>query len=563
MVNTESFYGGAIYALEPNYGNPFLEGAAELTHGYAVDPRTANQLKEVSSKLNTGMLHAEVQGTDPAIMDSIPKDHFKEINRLAKLTGTKMSFHAPMIDPTGITQQGFDQAQHEMAKKELWNAVKRSHDLDPEGNVNVTMHASTTGFPGAEQTIKTDKGIEKKSMMVIDSEGHVGQIKAEERYLETGGRKEALTPEQELGRKMHEIWDRQMGSLSFSATRAAQEIGRTEENIEQFKKEHPELGEGEGSETIGKIYAQTSLKDAYSSVKTLFDQAYKYTEGKDKEKLNEYRDWLSKRDFEKIAKDPEKLGEFQKIVEKGVTTLNSLESPTTHVPIRKFAIEKSAETTAELALKSYKKFGDTAPIISIENHPSQMALLTSGGDLRDVVKKAREKFVEKATKDGMSNSEAKEQSEKLIGATWDVGHINQMRKYGYDKSDIIKETKKIAPYVKHVHLSDNFGYENVELPMGMGNVPIKEVRKELKEKGFKGKEVVESAAWSQHFSEGGKLHQMNPYYNVGGGYFAGYGNINPSYHHRLFGAGFMADLPSELGGEGQLSNRGPSGTPLS
>ena len=90
-----------------------------------------------------------------------------------------------------------------------------------------------------------------------------------------------------------------------------------------------------------------------------------------------------------------------------------------------------------------------------------------------------QKFVEKAKASGMSESDAKKQAQKIIGATWDVGHTNMLRKYGYDKADLIKQAEIIAPYVKKVHLSDNFGLEHTELPMGMGNVPIKEIMEKL------------------------------------------------------------------------------------
>lgn len=82
----------------------------------------------------------------------------------------------------------------------------------------------------------------------------------------------------------------------------------------------------------------------------------------------------------------------------------------------------------------------------------------------------------------MSENEAKKQAEKFIGATWDVGHINMLRKFGYEEKDIIKEAEAVAPYIKHVHLSDNFGFEHTELPMGMGNVPLKEIMEKLGKK---------------------------------------------------------------------------------
>ena len=74
-----------------------------------------------------------------------------------------------------------------------------------------------------------------------------------------------------------------------------------------------------------------------------------------------------------------------------------------------------------------------------------------------------------------------------------------LRRYGYTEEEIIKETEKVAPLVKHVHLSDNFGFEHTELPMGMGNVPLKEMMEKLGEKGFDAKKIIEAGAWWQHF----------------------------------------------------------------
>ena len=155
----------------------------------------------------------------------------------------------------------------------------------------------------------------------------------------------------------------------------------------------------------------------------------------------------------------------------------------------------------------------------------------------------------------------------MIGATWDVGHINMMRKKGYSEKDVIKETKEIAPFVKHVHLSDNFGLDHTELPMGMGNVPLKPMVDEIKKQGFKGKEIIEAGNWWQFFStQGGgnpflpSLEGLNsPIYAMSegpgwantsymGAYFSGHGPVNTPIHHQTYGAGFQ-NMPVELGGE--------------
>ena len=74
-----------------------------------------------------------------------------------------------------------------------------------------------------------------------------------------------------------------------------------------------------------------------------------------------------------------------------------------------------------------------------------------------------------------------------------------IRKQGFDEKDVVKETEEIAKLVKHIHLSDNFGFEHTELPMGMGNVPIGEIMKKLGEKGYEAKKIIEAGNWWQHF----------------------------------------------------------------
>ena len=198
---------------------------------------------------------------------------------------------------------------------------------------------------------------------------------------------------------------------------------------------------------------------------------------------------------------------------------------------------------------------------SCNRKPPAGFALSTGNDIRDIVVASRQQFVNKAIADGMSENEAKKQAEKFIGATWDVGHINMLRKFGYEEKDIIKEAEAVAPYIKHVHLSDNFGFEHTELPMGMGNVPLKEIMEKLGEKGFNARKIIEASAWWQHFRSppfqevleavGSPLYSMNmaPYWNnapgLVQGYSSGYGQMLPQINYETFGAGFSR-LPTEL-----------------
>ena len=111
--------------------------------------------------------------------------------------------------------------------------------------------------------------------------------------------------------------------------------------------------------------------------------------------------------------------------------------------------------------------------------------------MRDLIKESRKKFVQKAVNDGMGKGEAERQAEKLIGATWDVSHINVLRKHGVEEKKILEETRKIIPYIKKVHLADNMGFADNHVAPGMGNVQIKENLKDIIKSGFKGKVIAE------------------------------------------------------------------------
>ncbi len=608
MPSTESFYGGAKYPLDPSYGNPVAYKTSFAELGTSVDARTANQIKEVSKHLNTGIKTIEVSGHSPEVFEAIPKEHLKELNRLAKLTGSDLTFHAPMIDPSGITQHGWDKIQQEAAAQQLWSAVERSHDLDPRGNIMVTMHASTAPVP-TETRVKEGKEEKVKSIVLVTPDGRITQIKEEEKFFPeagkfTPGKPREFIPKQAIIEENERFLTGQVEKLLYSLNitkRNLDEITSLKENVKQRIESQEKLsGEKIPEQIKEKMIAQTdeqiksylpqaslSTRAGYDQLKQMFDLVYKATEqgSTNRQKLDNFAKKIVSEDIHKLSssENPEDVKRFSELVQEGVSALGKLKDVQVLKPLRDFAIEKTAETTADLAFKGFKKFGETAPVISLENHPAQQSLLTTGQDLKEVIQAARKNFVRKAMKEkGLSEGEAKQQASKLIGATWDVGHINMLRRYGFDKSDIIKETEKVAPFVKHVHLSDNFGFEHTELPMGMGNVPMKQIMEKLGKEGFKGKKVAEALSWWQHFSEQGTQHaiiptmqamnspiygmQMGPAWNqytgVAGGYFSGYGAINPEIHHSLYGAGFSS-LPTELGGQVAGKDSRFSGTPMS
>jgi hypothetical protein len=247
-----------------------------------------------------------------------------------------------------------------------------------------------------------------------------------------------------------------------------------------------------------------------------------------------------------------------------------------YVPVEEFALDKAAKTVSNIAFKSFEQFKENAPLIALENWNPNIAFSRADG-MRSLIDKSREMFVEKAVESKkMSREKAEMMAEKLIGVTWDVAHINLMRKHGFTEKDIIEETEKIAPYVKHMHIVDNFGFNDSHLPIGMGNVPFKKIMEEMEKAGYSGKMISEAAGFVQHFKTSPHPYELEAlgspvYYSGGssfaenrgtfGGYFTGYGTFLPEQHFSMYGGGF-SNLPSELGGKVQGKQGNFSGAPM-
>jgi sugar phosphate isomerase/epimerase len=130
-------------------------------------------------------------------------------------------------------------------------------------------------------------------------------------------------------------------------------------------------------------------------------------------------------------------------------------------------------------------------------------------ELIKLVKGSRERMQQRLIQQGMKEEQAKRESNEHITATFDTGHMNMWRKYWKgDPNKTIEQNdkefdkwslKKMEDMVKsgiigHVHLDDNYGYQDEHLAPGEGNAPIREMVKKLKELGYKGELIVEPGA---------------------------------------------------------------------
>lgn len=170
-----------------------------------------------------------------------------------------------------------------------------------------------------------------------------------------------------------------------------------------------------------------------------------------------------------------------------------------------YGLDKSAETIGTLGVTAMKytdahrKDLDEPIYIAPENwRPEEYG--SHPDEIRNIVTKSREKMQEQLRGEGYSKEEAKEKSKEYIKATLDVGHFNLWRsKFKKlegetpDRRDkrfntwLLNETKKLADegLIGHIHLADNFGYDDEHLTPGEGNIPMKEFIKNMEKAGLK------------------------------------------------------------------------------
>lgn len=606
----ESVYQGGYDSFKPTYGDVFTGyrvAASEL--GVTTDPRSANQLAGLNQSLNQGAIPIEVGVLQPETFDQIPKQHFEEMKRMAKLTGAKISLHAPLIEASGMGEQGWTLSGQKLAEKQLTDAVIKSAALDDTGGMPITIHSA--GIPGAEYKL-TPEGKKVTKLVIVDREsGKPVQVLEEETlfypdakklkpaveklqtqlaqgeitkqqfrkmlpenpymriHLEKGQKK---SPERRLEIMNHSQWSNQVSQLIFNKERADEILLKNQAQIIDILPEYmnrtldvSKLDPVKQQAVRSLQNADEYLQDNQLHVEALFHKAYKYGSEEDKTKLKE----ISLQFQKDLDKDQSPFGQSRAVHDLLIGMKEKVQ-PQMFQPVEAFAVEKSSETFANVAFNAYDKLKDKAPTISIENmFPGMAFSLKQEGEnglpgMNELIIKSKEKFVDLAVKKGVSENTAKEQADRMIGMTLDVGHLNIAKKHGLKDEDLIKEVQAIAKHVKHVHLTDNFGYSDSHLPPGMGNVPFKEILQELEKQGFSGRKILETGGWFEHFKTspyalsleamGSPIYAMDmaPYWNqsigLQQGYSGGFGTMLPSTHYQTFGAGF-SQLPTELGGQ--------------
>jgi sugar phosphate isomerase/epimerase len=187
--------------------------------------------------------------------------------------------------------------------------------------------------------------------------------------------------------------------------------------------------------------------------------------------------------------------------------------------IQNVGLERSADGIARAGIYAWKKGKSIDPkdrkgelFVAPENIWPDTGYGSHPEELKNIVQQSRNKMVERLTAqeiDGQKNPDRDpsinpQQAVKLandhIRATFDIGHANIWRKYfkgdekqfndwmGKQIEDLNKEQ-----IIGHVHISDNFGFEDEHITPGQGNAPIGEFTQKMRDSGFEGKMIIEPA----------------------------------------------------------------------
>lgn len=175
------------------------------------------------------------------------------------------------------------------------------------------------------------------------------------------------------------------------------------------------------------------------------------------------------------------------------------------VTLEDYGLKKSAETIAAAGMNAmyvsnkHKKDLKDPIYIAPESFMPQM-YGSHPDEIRRIIVESRKEMSRVLQTKGYTEHDAQEKAKQHIKATLDTGHFNQWRKYWEAKPGenpdqaekrfekwYLNESEKLAKegIIGHIHLTDNFGYDDEHLTPGHGNAPIKEFMKIMEKHGIR------------------------------------------------------------------------------
>ncbi len=227
--------------------------------------------------------------------------------------------------------------------------------------------------------------------------------------------------------------------------------------------------------------------------------------------------------------------------EQATETMKYIESSNT------YAIKEAAGAYASAAIVAYQQTERLKKENKLEK-PIALALEnlfpehygSHPDELIHLIEVSRKKMVDVLQRDfKKSAQEAKKLAEDHITSTFDTGHLNMWRKYWKNDPKIslnqneeqfnvwlLEKVDEMAKkkIIGHVHIDDNYGYQDDHLAAGEGNTPVRDIIKVLKANGYNKEMIIEPGADfytdnGQGFTAVSKTwRDFNiPFYSPGGG----------------------------------------------
>lgn len=516
-----------------------LPGLSPSAIGISAPPMQ-DQLQALKAKIFQGAARVELGFTGAGkgslqrgatTPEMYGKDEREDIRQLAEMNKVKLSTHATVGLPplSGMTERGFDEASRERAVHEIERAIDFAADTTHGGAVVV----HTGEFPraiseeyGPEFAAYPEESKRAVIHLVDKRTGEITPIRKD---------KPVVLPDYKYDENGEPVaqYDKESGTFKVKE--------RTWDHFEKLKenwnKEHPDK-----KMTAGQMYINELLKSQEAQARgwsLYYSQDYENlieSQKKFETALEDYREIervvpddkkkLLKMQFksqypmipademmptefiEKQLRDIEHRLRFIREgsashMQQAETTRMQRESM---IPIVDYAIDKTADTVARAGIfamrkqEKMKKEGrlDQPLFVAPENiFPEQYG--AHPDELKRIVLKSREAMSKKLAP-AYGEKKAQEMAREHIKATFDVGHAYTWRKYFEgDPSKSIEENdrmfnnwllKKVdelnkAGIIGHVHVSDNFGWEDEHVTPGEGHAPIKDFIEKMKKAGIK------------------------------------------------------------------------------
>ena len=469
--------------------------------------------------------------------EMIPKWQREAIRDLAKINDLKISTHATVAigSLAGLSQGGFSEEEREKALNEIKRAVEFAADTTQGGAIVVHLGEfprsiyekfHKEGFTGYEEEEKraTVNLVDQRTGQIVGGLSRATQIpwpiwKTDEKGEEL--KDDEGNPLAEFDEEKGMFKTRMVGWDFF------------EEEAKKWNKAHP----GD-KKSIAQFFHDAHLQQQLNQAKGMakyWSEGYAETERtfeKFKDEKKYYKKLLEtmapedRKNWVRIPGEEDPLGLSGKGVnpieaieiqmkrlklslehkrESGLSysqNIQELEAKKKHtVLMEEYGVKKTADTLARAAeFAMVKSKGLEKPLFVAPENVFAEQYGSHPQELKEVILAARARFVERMGQKGMSESRAKRLASQHIRATFDVGHANTWKKYyqgnpkkSYEENEkdfkkwLIKQVKDLSEsdIIGHVHVSDNFGYEDEHLTPGQGNTPIKEFLDVMKKAGIK------------------------------------------------------------------------------